>query len=61
LSHPRASKILIVKLGSLGDIIHALPAAAAIRRAFPHSEIDWLADAVIASSSISCRSSAAGL
>jgi len=45
LSHPRASKILIVKLGSLGDIIHALPAAAAIRRAFPHSEIDWLADA----------------
>jgi lipopolysaccharide heptosyltransferase I len=37
--------ILIVKLGSLGDIIHAIPAAAAIRRAFPHAKIDWLADA----------------
>jgi lipopolysaccharide heptosyltransferase I len=39
------ASILIVKLGSLGDIIHAIPAAAAIRRAFPQARIDWLADA----------------
>jgi lipopolysaccharide heptosyltransferase I len=38
------SSVLIVKLGSLGDIIHAIPAAAAIRRAFPQARIDWLAD-----------------
>ena len=39
-----ASRILIVRLGSLGDIIHTLPAAAAIRRAFPEAVIDWLVD-----------------
>ena len=38
------NKILIVRLGSLGDIIHAIPAAAAIRRAFPQATIDWLVD-----------------
>ena len=37
--------ILIVRLGSLGDIIHAIPAAAAIRRAHSASRIDWLVDA----------------
>jgi heptosyltransferase I len=37
--------ILIVRLGALGDIIHAIPAAASLRAAFPHSRIDWLADA----------------
>lgn len=34
-------KILIVKLSSIGDIIHTLPAFAAIRRAFPTAEISW--------------------
>jgi heptosyltransferase I len=38
------NKLLLVRLGSLGDIIHAIPAAAAIRRAFPHTTIDWLVD-----------------
>lgn len=36
---------LIVRLGSLGDIIHAVPAAAALRRAYPDAQIDWLVDA----------------
>jgi lipopolysaccharide heptosyltransferase I len=39
------SRVLIVRLGSLGDLIHTLPAAAAIRRAMPDAEIDWLVDA----------------
>ncbi len=39
------SRILIVRLGALGDIVHAIPAAAAIRRAHPHAKIDWLVDA----------------
>jgi heptosyltransferase-1 len=38
------NNILIVRLGSLGDLIHAVPAAAAIRRAFPQARIDWLVD-----------------
>src|SRR5215510_1232009 len=38
-------RVLIVRLGSLGDLIHTLPAAAAIRRAMPDAEIDWLVDA----------------
>jgi heptosyltransferase-1 len=38
------NRILLLRLGSLGDIIHAIPAAAAIRRAFPKVAIDWLVD-----------------
>jgi lipopolysaccharide heptosyltransferase I len=37
--------ILIVRLGALGDIIHAVPAAAALRLHFPDARIDWLVDA----------------
>ncbi len=38
-------RILIVRLGALGDIIHAIPVAAAIRRADPEARIDWLVSA----------------
>src|SRR5215470_3781772 len=34
--------ILIVKLGALGDVVHAIPVAAALRHAFPAARIDWL-------------------
>lgn len=34
-------RILLVRLGSLGDIIHALPSAAALRETFPEARIDW--------------------
>ena len=37
-------KILIVKLSSIGDIIHALPSLAAIRRALPDAEISWVVE-----------------
>jgi len=37
--------ILIVRLGALGDIVHAVPAAAALRNAFPDARIDWLVEA----------------
>ncbi len=36
---------LVVRLGALGDIIHAVPAAAALRAAFPDARIDWVVDA----------------
>jgi lipopolysaccharide heptosyltransferase I len=35
-------RVLIVKLGALGDIVHAIPVAAALRRARPAVRIDWL-------------------
>jgi len=38
------SRFLIVRLGSLGDIIHAIPAAAALRAALPSAIIDWAVD-----------------
>lgn len=34
-------KILIVKLSSIGDIVHTLPALAGIRSAFPGAKIGW--------------------
>ncbi|MCM3873077.1 MAG: lipopolysaccharide heptosyltransferase I [Pyrinomonadaceae bacterium] len=37
-------RILIVKLGSIGDIVHTLPSLAALRRAFPHAEISWVVE-----------------
>jgi heptosyltransferase-1 len=38
------SSILIVRLGALGDIVHAVPAAAALRTAYPDARLDWLVD-----------------
>ena len=38
------SRILIVRMSALGDIVHALPVLAAIKRAWPAAEVDWLAD-----------------
>lgn len=37
-------RILLVRFGAMGDIIHALPAAGAIRVAFPGAAIDWLVE-----------------
>ncbi|HEV2963106.1 MAG TPA: glycosyltransferase family 9 protein [Candidatus Angelobacter sp.] len=38
------AKILIVRLGALGDILHALPAATTIRAALPDATIGWLVE-----------------
>jgi heptosyltransferase I len=35
-------RFLLVRLGSLGDVIHALPAAAALRDTFPEARVDWV-------------------
>jgi heptosyltransferase-1 len=36
--------ILIVKLSSLGDVVHAMPAVQDIRRALPQAQIDWVVE-----------------
>jgi heptosyltransferase-1 len=37
-------KLLIVRVGALGDVLHAMPAAAALRSARPDWTIDWVVD-----------------
>jgi heptosyltransferase I len=37
-------RYLLVRLGSLGDVIHAIPAAAALRAHAPSAQIEWLVD-----------------
>ncbi|MBZ5608120.1 MAG: glycosyltransferase family 9 protein [Acidobacteriia bacterium] len=34
-------KILVVRLGSMGDVLAALPAAASLKHSIPHSRITW--------------------
>lgn len=38
----RSKKFLIVKLSSLGDIVHTLPFANRLKELFSNSQIDWL-------------------
>jgi lipopolysaccharide heptosyltransferase I len=40
MTHP-AQRFLIVRLSSIGDIVHALPAAAALAETFPQAQIHW--------------------
>jgi ADP-heptose:LPS heptosyltransferase len=35
-------RFLVVRLGSLGDLVHTFPAVAALRESFPKAEIVWL-------------------
>lgn len=39
MTHPRS--IVVVKLSAIGDVLHAVPAAVAVRRAFPEARIGW--------------------
>jgi len=43
-SRARAPRVLIVRLGALGDLVHALPALGALRHAWPDAAVDWLVD-----------------
>jgi lipopolysaccharide heptosyltransferase I len=36
--------VLIVRLGALGDIVHTIPAVAALRAAMPEARIDWIVE-----------------
>jgi lipopolysaccharide heptosyltransferase I len=37
-------RVLVVRLGSLGDVVPAMPAGAALRRRHPEARIDWAVD-----------------
>jgi heptosyltransferase I len=38
------ARILVVRLGSMGDVIAALPAVASLKHSIPHSKITWVID-----------------
>ncbi len=48
LAKPQAPRILIVKLSSLGDVVHAMAAVQDIRRAYPTAQIDWVVERAFA-------------
>jgi heptosyltransferase-1 len=35
-------RILVIRLGSMGDVIHSLPAVASLKHSFPHSHLTWV-------------------
>jgi len=39
---PTSPRLLVVRLSAMGDIIHTLPAVAALRAAFPNATLGWL-------------------
>jgi heptosyltransferase-1 len=41
-STPPFERLLVVRLSAMGDIIHTLPAVAALRAAFPYATLGWL-------------------
>jgi heptosyltransferase I len=44
MTTPSEEKFLVVRLSSLGDLVHTIPAVAALRAAFPSAQIDWVVD-----------------
>ena len=45
LRYNRPMRVLLVKLSSMGDVLHNLPVASDLARAFPGIEIDWVTEA----------------
>jgi len=41
---PTFERLLVVRLSAMGDIIHTMPAVAALRAAFPHAILGWLVE-----------------
>jgi heptosyltransferase I len=37
-------RILLIKLGSIGDVVHTLPALTDLKASFPEAEVDWLVE-----------------
>ena len=44
LPQPQIADILVVRLGAMGDIVHALPAVASLKQSFPRSRLTWVVE-----------------
>jgi heptosyltransferase-1 len=42
---PENARILVVRLGAMGDILHTLPAAASLKHSHPGSRLTWVVEA----------------
>lgn len=40
----RLERVAIVKLSSIGDVVHALPVSAVLKRSFPHLQVTWITE-----------------
>ena len=58
LPSPLPDRILVVRLSAMGDIIHGMPAIAALRRAKPDLKIGWLVEAALGGIAVLPRSGA---
>jgi heptosyltransferase-1 len=47
-------KVLIVKLSSLGDVVHTMPAVMDVQAAFPNARIDWVVESGFAPLAARC-------
>src|SRR6266436_541273 len=45
ISNSAGPRIVVVRLGAMGDVIHALPAVASLKHSFPGSHLTWLVEA----------------
>lgn len=53
--HIDVLNILIVKLSSLGDVVHAMPAVQDILQACPEAQIDWVLESAFAPLAARCQ------
>ncbi|RME04796.1 MAG: lipopolysaccharide heptosyltransferase family protein [Planctomycetota bacterium] len=44
MSKRRSLRILMIRLGAMGDVVHALPSLQKLREFFPESELDWVVE-----------------
>src|SRR5271168_3332313 len=42
---PKTGGLLVVRLGAMGDILHALPAASSLKHSFPDLPLTWVVEA----------------
>src|SRR5262249_60213698 len=47
-------RIVVVNLSAIGDVVHALPAVAALRRALPDAHVTWVAERRAAAILVDC-------
>src|SRR6202011_569223 len=38
------TRVLVVRLGAMGDVIQTLPAVASLKHGIPHSKITWIVE-----------------
>jgi ADP-heptose:LPS heptosyltransferase len=46
---PPAERILVIRLGAVGDVVRTLPAASTLRSAYPQAKLAWLVEPASAS------------